>query len=392
MTELHIKYAPILRFARNEEFFPMRLEDLMRYSALYVKDNDRPIVREGDVTPDMLVRSGGNRDAFVRTVTDGPLWGKGIAAEWSEDVVELLYRWSVDQQRTLPEVLAQRVYSWFSPKTEPAARKFWWNGLVAQVSDGALQTVDNGLPRLVLPGVIQRNAAERYRAVDPQKRAYTYYYRGLRDGDYYCLQYWFFYAFNDWGNRFGGMNDHEGDWEGMSLYFRIGRNGKPQEPPAYVTYADHESCQTKAWDDDDVTRIGTHPVGFVGAGSHATYPKNGKQALMAIYNLFDYATADGETIDHDDWVHRIDLDTAPWVGQYAGSWGTRYWLQTRHLRTALQLALGALPVLSSLTVNVPDEIELPGVSAPRGPMGPHREQYAHPVRWAGVDKIEERNG
>jgi hypothetical protein len=33
---------------------------------------------------------------------------------------------------------------------------------------------------------------------------------------------------------------------------------------------------------------------------------------------------------------------------------------------------------------MPAEIELPGVSAPRGPVGPHRPQYASPVAWAGV--------
>ena len=34
MTESAHQIRPYLRFARNEEFFPMRLEDLMRYSAL----------------------------------------------------------------------------------------------------------------------------------------------------------------------------------------------------------------------------------------------------------------------------------------------------------------------------------------------------------------------
>ena len=71
----------------------------------------------------------------------------------------------------------------------------------------------------------------------------------------------------------------------------------------------------------------------------------------------------------DDWVHRIDLDTAPWVGEYAGSLGNAIGYKHRHLRTALQLALDfALPVLGSLTVNV-GRIELPGVSAPRDPNG-----------------------
>jgi hypothetical protein len=392
MTALHVKYAPVLRFNSDEQFFPMRLDDLLNYSALYVKDQEEPVVSEGSVTPRMLATMGKDDNFFVRTVIDGPILGKNIAAEWGEDVVELVYRWSANQQPTLSDALAAKAYRWFNPKTKPAVGKFWWNGLVQQATDGSLQTaVENTLPRLILPGIIQKSAAERYHANNDGDPDYAYYYREVRDGDFLCLQYWFFYAYNDWGNRFGGMNDHEGDWEGIALYFRIGRNGQPQEPPAYITYADHESCQTKTWDDPDITRYGNHVVGFVGAGSHATYPKQGTQPLLELFKLFDYATADGKTIGYHSWKHRINLDAVPWVGQYAGSWGTRYWLKTRHLRTALQVALGSMPVLSSLTVKVPDEIALPGVSAPLGPVGPHREQYAHPVLWAGIAALEKEN-
>jgi hypothetical protein len=53
---------------------------------------------------------------------------------------------------------------------------------------------------------------------------------------YLCLQYWFFYAYNDWATGYGGMNDHEGDWEGLYLFFPLDAAGRPQEPPAYVTF------------------------------------------------------------------------------------------------------------------------------------------------------------
>jgi hypothetical protein len=105
---------------------------------------------------------------------------------------------------------------------------------------------------------------------------------------------------------------------------------------------------------------------------------------MKLYNLIDYATADGVTIDQDDWVHRIDLDGVGWLGDYQGSWGTRFWLSLVEAKTVLETILSVTPASVLFGLNVPDKVELPGVSAPRGPIGPHRPQYASPVAWAGV--------
>jgi hypothetical protein len=32
------------------------------------------------------------------------------------------------------------------------------------------------------------------------------------------LQYWYFYAFNDWCSTYFGVNDHEADWETIAAY------------------------------------------------------------------------------------------------------------------------------------------------------------------------------
>jgi hypothetical protein len=203
-----------------------------------------------------------------------------------------------------------------------------------------------------------------------------------------CLQYWFFYGYNDWGQSFGGMNDHEGDWEGVLLFFPVGLTGHPQEPPAYVTFVGHHSRLTKPWYHGDVQRIGTHVVGHVAAGSHATYPEAKPYLIMKSYELVDYATGNGPVIDHDDWQYRIHLDDVPWLTAYRGSWGTRFWLPMDRLRTVLGIttASGAAPNLVSLIRR--REIELPGVSAPHGPKtgdsGAQRPQWAGPVEWAGV--------
>ncbi len=380
MSALHKRYAPILRFNKGEKFFPMRVDDIFKYSSLYLKGSDKPVVPQGQLKSSHLTKHKGN-DVFVRTVNTGPLTGETVVKEWGEDTLEMVLHWANNSAISWTEDFARSAYSWFSPKTKSATQLFWWNGLVKNLIQGAVETASSGqLPRLILPTETEANALERYHKATP---AYTYYYRELQDGDYWCLQYWFFYSYNNWGTSFMGLNDHEGDWECILLFFEMD-GGQPKSIPAFITYADHESRQSKPW--QDVEHIGRHPVVYVGAGSHASYPKASNHTLLEAYNLVDRATGDGEAIDGGEWVHRINLADVPWLGQYQGSWGTRFWLSTAQAKSILQIALSAVTPLASLAsmISLPQEIELPGVSAPRGPVGVHREQYANPVAWAGV--------
>jgi hypothetical protein len=84
-------------------------------------------------------------------------------------------------------------------------------------------------------------------------------------GDKLALQYWFFYAFNNWNNT------HEGDWEMIQLVFAAddAREALDQEP-ALVGYSSHEGAESAEWDDDKLELVDeTHPVVYPGAGSHA---------------------------------------------------------------------------------------------------------------------------
>jgi hypothetical protein len=80
-----------------------------------------------------------------------------------------------------------------------------------------------------------------------------------------ALQYWFFYAFNDFNNL------HEGDWEMIQLVFDAADAhealaGKPVE----VGYSSHEGAERASWGDDKLALVdGTHPVVYPAAGSHA---------------------------------------------------------------------------------------------------------------------------
>ena len=80
-----------------------------------------------------------------------------------------------------------------------------------------------------------------------------------------ALQYWFFYAFNDFNNL------HEGDWEMIQLNFDApDAKAALATEPAEVGYSSHEGAERAKWGDQKLDRaFGTHPVVFPAAGSHA---------------------------------------------------------------------------------------------------------------------------
>ncbi|MGC9334730.1 MAG: hypothetical protein ACP5JJ_11310, partial [Anaerolineae bacterium] len=298
MEALHEKYVPVLHFARGEQFFPMAVEDFAGYCALRARGEASPLVERGRVTPELLARAHQERDDVYLQSVPSSLADQNVASRWGRDVVDLLADLSSRTANWQME-LAQVAYRWLGPKTQEATKLFWWNDLVMSLV-GAGRRSGRDLPRLNLPPEIQQAAVENYQASQPRRPNYTYYYRTTRDRHYLCLQYWFFYGYNDWATSHGGMNDHEGDWEGMYYFFNLDAAGKPQEPPAYVTYVGHHSRLTKPWGHHDITLDNGHPVGYVAAGSHATYPERKEYDLMKISDLVDYATGDGAVVAPGD--------------------------------------------------------------------------------------------
>lgn len=376
---LHEKYVPILRFARGERFFPMAVEDFFGYSSLRQKGQEFPLLDTGRVTPALLAGEHEyNPDVYLQSIPP-TLAGQNVAARWSKDLLRTLADVSTKASHWR-EGLARIAYDWFSAKTEAATQLFWWNDLVMDRL-GAGRRDRGDLPRLDLPPEVRQAAVQNYEHSQLARPNYTYYWRTTVDGRYLCLQYWLFYGYNDWATGFGGMNDHEGDWEGLYLFFELGTSGNPIEPPAYVTFVGHHSRLTKPWRHPDVTLDGTHPVAYVAAGSHATYPERRAYDLISLYGLVDYATGDGEVIRPDDWQQRVDLQTQPWVRVFQGTWGTRYWLPFSWLQDMLgRLSAGG------------GEISLPGISAPLGPRygadGAIRPNWLSPVSWAGIPELE----
>ena len=70
-----------------------------------------------------------------------------------------------------------------------------------------------------------------------------------------ALQYWFFYAFNDFNNT------HEGDWEMIQLVFDAADAAEAlDEEPVEVGYSSHEGAERAAWDDDRSSSSSTAPT------------------------------------------------------------------------------------------------------------------------------------
>ena len=80
-----------------------------------------------------------------------------------------------------------------------------------------------------------------------------------------ALQYWFFYAFNEFNNL------HEGDWEMIQLVFEASDAAEALgEEPVAVGYSSHEGAERAEWGDGKLEIVdGTHPVVYPAAGSHA---------------------------------------------------------------------------------------------------------------------------
>jgi hypothetical protein len=227
---------------------------------------------------------------------------------------------------------------------------------------------------------------------------FTYYGRVVRDGGYVCLQYWFFYAMNDWRTTFGGINDHEADWEVVTVYLTEQHDGGAPRP-AWVAFSSHDyegDDLRRRWDDPELQREGDHPVVFAGAGSHSgafipgdyvilVDPAQVRIAVEFLRKLrhllapwrhytgapaglgipfVDYARGDGVAIGpghEQEWAPALIDDDTPWVVDYRGLWG----LDTRD--------------------------RFGGERAPSGPRyernGAVRASWANPLGWAGLLKV-----
>lgn len=103
----------------------------------------------------------------------------------------------------------------------------------------------------------------------------TSYARSTEDQGDVFLQYWQFYAFNDWHNT------HEADWEFVTV--RLTEQATGIWRPTAAAYSSHLGGQWRTWDDvqksDEI-----HPKVFVAQGSHAQYFESKQEGYPATLN------------------------------------------------------------------------------------------------------------
>jgi hypothetical protein len=372
-------FEPIVRYTKGEKFYPMAVEPYLRESSLwlYVPDGaDEQVVADGELTADTLVVP---RDApfgslfYVRFVDP-------LDLQQSAEVLAEERRLARDQQNEFHAGLGR------------LAR----GGLLPRLGDGLFSL--SLLLRGNVPGATAAAAALKYARLREQDGRFVYHGRVARQSGWTICQYWFFFAYNPWRSGFHGVNDHESDWEMVSVYLYEDDRRLVPEWVAYASHDFHGADLRRRWDDRSELELqGDHPVVYAGAGSHASYFRRGEyQAEVPIpfprrlrglseatrrfwrttlgqgddtrkplrIPFIDFARGDGVAVgpgQPNEWTPNLVDESTPWVGKYRGLWG----------------------------LYAQDPIS--GENAPAGPMyerdGSPRPSWFDPLGFAGLDRV-----
>lgn len=368
--ELLRQYEPIARFTRGELFFPTPVEPYVAQCSLW------------------STAAGGTSACLVST---GELTLERMCQEASRQPEARLSLRFVNRALSRNELMR-----WRGEPRERLTRtaRFTTTGMFGRLVDAGFRAslLWRGTVAAGLAAAAEINYRERL-----ERDRFTYYGRVARTGGYVCLQYWFFYAMNDWRSTFSGVNDHEADWEMATVYLAENPEGPPR--PVWVAFSNHDYSGDdlrRRWDDPELCREGDHPVLFPGAGSHSgafvpgdyvvTVDPPGLRRVIAFARrlqqwlapwrdqtraasgfgipFIDYARGDGRAIGPQQpwqWDPVLINETTTWVRDYRGLWG----LDT--------------------------EDPFGGERAPSGPRyerdGSIRLAWSNPLGWAGLLKV-----
>jgi hypothetical protein len=407
--ELLRRYEPVLKFTAGEQFYPIDAERYVRTASLWEqRPGEEPVcLLEGEeLTLERLGAVGGARPDAVQFLkfTD-PLDASELAAYYLKSS-------SDDGMR-----------SEFRAGTGRLARVGYLSRFVDAMFNLSL------LARGRVPGDAATAATLAYRDLRSEQRAYGYHGRVVHEAGWVVLQYWYFYVFNNWRSGFYGANDHEADWELVSIYLAetpaahgpnrqngAGRAEQEEErlpanlTPQWLAYAVHDyqgDDLRRRWDDPELERIGEHPVVYVAAGSHACYYRQGEYLteielpfLAPLVRVADRIQAfwhnqlhqyrgEGENGRSDE---RTNIFRIPFVDYARGDglvigpgqeaeWDERRWIDPEASWILAYRGLWGLYTRDPLA----------GEDAPAGPMYNRdrsiRRAWYDPVGWAGLDKV-----
>ncbi len=137
-----------------------------------------------------------------------------------------------------------------------------------------------------------------------------------------ALQYWIFYAYNDWNNL------HEGDWENVQLDFDVATAAEAlSHTPVSIGYSQHEGAERANWGDAKLELVdGRHPVVYPAAGSHANFFDSSLYIGSSASQGVGCDDTRGPHVELHPTVFTIPSDPAaarrafPWIA-FQGRWG-----------------------------------------------------------------------
>jgi hypothetical protein len=366
------RFEPVVRYTEGELFLPMPVERYVEAAALFRR-------APGQKAPELVAPA---TKINLSTLVSYAGHGDGTDLEL-HFVDKPLSRAAYRRWRHRPD----------RPRFQGGS-PFAMVGMFGRLVDSIMRF--SLIVRGKVPGGFAAAAHVRYQ--EAGSLAPTYYVRAVRDAGYLVLQYWFFYAMNDWRSTFSGVNDHEADWEQITLFLTEPDDGGDPDL-AWVAFSAHDEVGDdlrRRIDDPDLQLVDrTHPVVHAGAGSHSGAYLAGDYIVSvsppAVERLtrrwrrfvrmitpsmstrerpgiglpfIDYRRGDGPSVGpgtERTWAAvAIDEDT-PWVRDYRGLWG----YDTRD--------------------------PFGGERAPAGPRyerdGSTRLAWDRPAAWAGLDKV-----
>lgn len=362
-------FEPVIRYNAGELFYPTRVDEYVASAALFAKEGKElvEVAAPGTLNLDRLGELGrqvNGPSLSLRRVAE-PLDRAGFRA-WRKDPARDRFR--------------------------PSSR-FAAVGLLSRLIDAVMRLTL--LLRGRVPGGYAAASQIAY-AADADPDRCTYYGHVTTDGGYIVLQYWYFYAMNDWRSTFGGVNDHESDWEQVTIFV----TDTDEPTPVWVAFSSHDEVGDdlrRRWDDPDMELVdGTHPVVYAGAGSHSGAYLRGEYLVTAPIPLPHWMESvrhglrrllpRREDDDHAGVIGIPYIDYRRGDGLSAGAGGDRAWEAC--LITSETGWVRDYRGLWGLDTKDP----LGGERAPAGPRYNRdetvRQSWAQPVAWAGLDKEE----
>jgi hypothetical protein len=386
------RFEPVIRFTKGEWFYPMDAEPYVDACSLWVQ---RP-----DEDP-------------VCVVPAGKLSLENLAQQPQDTTGAVHYlkipRPDRDEKRGLFRRLrrSHEDPDWPRETFRAGGGRLARVGYISRLADAIFGLVL--LARGRVPGGDVEGGRVMYGRFMEKGERFKYHGRVVRQDGWIVLQYFLFYAFNDWRSNFFGANDHEADWEKVMVFLSETESGEVR--PEWVAYAAHEETGDdlrRRWDDPEIEKSGEHPVVYVCAGSHASRYSRGEyltelafplpRSLAAVRRFarrFWYITLRQYT-DESSAELPYERFTIPFVdygrgdGLSVGPGQDREWDPPRLMQDPLPSWVAGYRGLWGLYTRDPFE----GEDAPAGPMYNRDKtickEWYDPVGWAGLDKVPTR--